>query len=80
MKPSQFRELTGEELEQKLSDLKDDLFKLRVRHSVAKLENPMKIREAKKDIARLQTIMKESQLRKKEEETPKEGGPMEART
>jgi large subunit ribosomal protein L29 len=79
MKASQFRELTGEELEQKLSDLKDDLFKLRVRHSVAKLENPMKIREAKKDIARLQTIMKESQLRKKEEGAPKEGGLMEAR-
>jgi large subunit ribosomal protein L29 len=78
MKASQFRDLTGEELEQKLSDLKDDLFKLRVRHSVAKLENPMKIREAKKDLARLQTIMGEYQLRKKEGEAPKEGGQMEA--
>ena len=79
MKASQFRELTGEELEQKLSDLKDDLFKLRLRHSVAKLENPMKIRVAKKDIARLQTIMKDSQLQKKEGGALKEGGQMEAR-
>jgi large subunit ribosomal protein L29 len=78
MKASQFRELTGEELEQKLSDLKDDLFKLRVRHSVAKLENPMKIRETTRDIARLQTIMKEYQLRKKEGETRKEGDQREA--
>ena len=78
MKAGQFRELTEEELGQKLSDLKDDLFKLRVRHSVAKLENPMKIREAKKDIARLQTVVKEYQLRKKEEAS-KEEMQMEAR-
>ena len=79
MKAGQFRELTREELEQKLSDLKDDLFKLRLRHSVAKLENPMKIREIKKDIARLETVMKEHQLKRNEGEGLREGGQMEAK-
>jgi large subunit ribosomal protein L29 len=79
MKAGQFRELTREELEQKLSDLKDDLFKLRLRHSVAKLENPMKIRETKKDIARLETVMKEHQLKRNEIEGLREGGQMEAK-
>lgn len=74
MKASQFRELTEEELRQKLSDLTDDLFKLRIRHSVAKLENPMKIREAKKDIARVNTLIGQDRVRKKRagEETPTE--------
>jgi large subunit ribosomal protein L29 len=79
MKAGQFRELTREELEQKLSDLKDDLFKLRLRHSVAKLENPMKIRETKKDIARLETVIKEHQLKRNEGEVLREGGQMEAK-
>jgi len=76
MKASQFRELAEEELQQKHSDLMDDLFKLRIRHSVAKLENPMKIREVRRDIARLKTVMREHQIGKKEkmagEETPTE--------
>ncbi len=71
MKASQFRELTDEELVQKLSDLKDDLFKLRIRHSVAKLENPMKIREARKDIARLQTVIEEHRMGQAERAIPK---------
>ncbi|MFH0873142.1 MAG: 50S ribosomal protein L29 [bacterium] len=78
MKASQFRELTEEELGQKLSDLKDDLFKLQIRHSIAKLENPIKIREGRREIARLQTVMKELQALKKKE-TAGEGTQMEAR-
>ena len=64
MKASQFRDLTEEELQQRLDDLKDDLFRLRVRHSVAKLENPMKLREVKRDIARVQTVFRELQLKR----------------
>jgi large subunit ribosomal protein L29 len=74
MKASQLRELTEEELQQKLSDLTDDLFKLRIRHSVAKLENPIKIREVKKDIARVNTLITQDRMRKQkaDEETPTE--------
>jgi len=76
MKASQFRELSEEELGQKLSDLTDDLFKLRIRHSVAKLENPMRIREVRKDIARLKAVIRENRIRKQEkragEATPAE--------
>jgi large subunit ribosomal protein L29 len=64
MKASQFRDLTEEELQQKLADLKDDLFRLRIRHSVAKLENPMRLKEVKRDIARVQTVVRELQLKK----------------
>jgi large subunit ribosomal protein L29 len=67
MKASQLRELTEEELRQKLSDLSEDLFKLRIRHSVAKLENPMRIREVRKDIARVKTLIREYQLKKREQ-------------
>jgi large subunit ribosomal protein L29 len=66
MKAIQFRELSEEELEQKRTDLRDDLFKLKIRHSIAKLENPMKMRELRKDIARLQTILGEHRSRKGE--------------
>ncbi len=66
MKASQFRDLTEEELQQKLTDLKDDLFRLRIRHSVARLENPMRLKEVKRDIARVQTIFRELQLKRVE--------------
>jgi len=66
MKASQFRELSEEELDQKLSDLTDDLFKLRIRHSVAKLENPIRIREVRREIARLKTVIRENRRRMQE--------------
>ncbi|MDH7500422.1 MAG: 50S ribosomal protein L29 [candidate division NC10 bacterium] len=68
MKASQFRELSEEELDQKLSDLTDDLFKLRIRHSVAKLENPIRIRELRREIARLKTVMRENRRRMQEKQ------------
>jgi large subunit ribosomal protein L29 len=59
MKPKELRDLTYSELEHRLRETKEGLFNLRVEFSSGKLENPLKIREAKRDIARIETIMKE---------------------
>ena len=54
-----FRELSGEELHQKLRDLRDDLFKLKLRASVTQLENPTRIRQLRREIARGETVRQE---------------------
>ena len=55
MKASELRELTAEELQQKLKDLKEELFNLRFQLAINQLENPMRISAVKKDIARVHT-------------------------
>ena len=60
MKASEIRELTPAELENKLRDLKKELFNLRFQHAINQLENPMRINAVKKDIARILTVMHES--------------------
>ncbi len=62
MKASEMRELSAAELSEKLSDLKAELFNLRFQHAVNQLENPMKLRDVKKDIARLKSILREKEL------------------
>ena len=57
MKMLELRELTLDELEQKLLDLKEELFNLRFQQSTNRLENPMRIRLVKKDIARIKTLL-----------------------
>ena len=57
MKASAFREMKIEELEQKLKDLKSELFNLRFQLAINQLENPMRIKAVKKDIARVQTVI-----------------------
>ena len=59
MKISEIRSLTVEELNQKLADLKQELFNLRFSQATGNLQNPMKIHNIKKDIARVNTILKE---------------------
>lgn len=59
MKAKEFRELSPEELRQKEAELKEDLFKLRLRAAVSQLENPMRLRELRRDIARLRTVQRE---------------------
>ncbi len=59
MKAKEVRAMTLEQLEAKLVDLKKDLFTLRLQHATNQLENPGKIAEVKKDIARVKTIMVE---------------------
>ena len=58
----EFRKLSAGELETTLSDLKKDLFQLRLQHATNQLDNPIKIAEVKKDIARVKTIIREQQL------------------
>ena len=62
MKASDVRKMSAAELETKLGDLKKDLFQLRLQHATNQLENPGKIAEVKKDIARVKTILRELQL------------------
>lgn len=63
MKASEVRELTTAELESKLKDLKAELFNLRFQLAINQLDNPMRISAVKKDIARIQTILRENELK-----------------
>lgn len=62
MKISKLREMSSPELEKELGELKTELFKLRFGLATNGLDNPMKIKETKKDIARVKTILKEREL------------------
>ncbi|MDD5923583.1 MAG: 50S ribosomal protein L29 [Clostridia bacterium] len=62
MKATELRELSIEELEQKLAELKKDLFNLRFQLAINQLENPMRIKAVKKDIARIQTVLRQFEL------------------
>ncbi len=62
MKASQIRELSLEEKVRKASDLKEELFNLRFQHEIGQLENPQKMTQIKREIARVKTIIKESEL------------------
>jgi large subunit ribosomal protein L29 len=61
MKSKEVRELSVEQLNAKLSELKKDLFNLRLQHATNQLDNPMKIGEVKHDIARIKTVLRERQ-------------------
>ena len=62
MKASEIRELTADELNTKLSDLKAELFNLRFQLAINQLDNPMRITAVKKDIARVKTVIRENEL------------------
>lgn len=59
MRPSQLRDMTVDELMQKEQDLRRELFNLRFQQSTGEIENPMRIRAVRKDIARVLTIKNE---------------------
>ena len=59
MKAVEVRKLSVEDLEKKLTDLKKELFNLRFQHAINQLDNPHKINDVKKDIARVMTILHE---------------------
>ena len=61
MKATEIRNMTTEELEAKVAELKKDLFFLRMQHATNQLDNPVKISAVKKDIARIKTIIREKQ-------------------
>ena len=62
MKINKIRQMSSPELEKALVELKSELFKLRFSLATNGLDNPMKIKEVKKDIARVNTILKEREL------------------
>lgn len=62
MKINKIREMSSEDLEKELSELKSELFKLKFSLATNGLDNPMKIKEVKKDIARINTILTERKL------------------
>ena len=64
MKAKELKEIRGlstEKLEEKLQELKKDLFMLRMQHATNQLDNPMRIAAVKKDIARIKTIIREKE-------------------
>ena len=63
MNAKEIRELTLPELNKKLGDLKEELFNLRFQLAINQLENPMRITAVKKDIARVKTIIRETEIK-----------------
>jgi large subunit ribosomal protein L29 len=59
MKATELREMTDDELLHKQEELKDQLFKLKFQHALGQLENAMKLKNIKKDLARIKTILRE---------------------
>lgn len=59
MKASEIRALSRDEMQQKLIELKHELFNLRFQHEIGQLENSSKLKQAKKDIARIRTVLGE---------------------
>ncbi len=62
MKVSEIRELGPEEMQSKVDDLREELFNLRFQHGTGQLENSQKLKQTKRDLARLKTIMREVEL------------------
>ena len=63
MKPNKVREMSNVELENELSSLKAQLFKLRFQSATNQLDNPLQIKSVRKDIARIKTILRERELK-----------------
>ena len=61
MKPAKVREMGLEELRTKVLELQEQLFRLRVQKSIGQLDNAIKLRETRRDIARVKTVLKEKQ-------------------
>ena len=62
MKASEIREKSQSELEQELTELKSELFKLRFQLATNQLDNPMRLKEVKRSIARVKTVIREREL------------------
>lgn len=62
MKTKELRELTNEELNKKLDEGKDELFKLRFQLATGQLDNPIKLKQVRHNIARVKTIIREREL------------------
>ncbi len=67
MKASEIRDMNLDEMHSKVSDLREELFNLRFQHEIGQLENPQRMKQSKKDIARMETVIKEVTLNQKED-------------
>lgn len=62
MEAKELREMSPNELLQKLRELRDEIFHLKLRRATSRLENPMKLSQTKRDLARVETVLKEKSL------------------
>ena len=63
MKAVEIKEFSAAELNEKLASLKAELFNLRFQHAINQLENPMRMKEVKKDIARIKTVLRQLEMK-----------------
>ncbi len=56
MRASEFRDMAGDEIREKEKELKEELFRLRLRKGTGQLEDPMRVRKVRRDIARIKTV------------------------
>ena len=61
MKPMEIRELTSDDLRARVQDLDDQIFRLRIQKSMGQLEAPAKVRQLRRDLARMKTILREKE-------------------
>ncbi|MGA9538338.1 MAG: 50S ribosomal protein L29 [Desulfobacterales bacterium] len=69
MKAGDVRSLSPEERQQKLVEMKQELFNLRFQHATGQLENPQRLKQIKRDVARVQTVIREEELSVRETES-----------
>jgi large subunit ribosomal protein L29 len=67
MKASEIRDMNLDEMHSKVSDLREELFNLRFQHEIGQLENPQRMKQTKRDIAKMKTIITEVTLNQKED-------------
>ena len=60
---TKIREMSASEMEKRIADLKQELFNLRFQHAINQLDNPMRLKAVKKEIAVIKTIMRETELK-----------------
>jgi large subunit ribosomal protein L29 len=63
MKATQVRDMSDSELQARLGELVEELFHLRLRKTTSQLSNPMKVRETRRDVARLRTVLRQRAVR-----------------
>ncbi|MDX1623745.1 MAG: 50S ribosomal protein L29 [Gemmatimonadota bacterium] len=63
MKPDEIRAMEDWEIEERIDELEEELFRLRVQNELGQLDNPLVLRERRRDLARLKTIRREAELR-----------------
>jgi len=69
MKMDKIRELTMTELDAELKKMKNELFNLRFQHVTGQLENPMRMKDVKRDIARIKTVIRENEVASEQQAT-----------